>query len=152
MFVNELADVLCELQSRIRDPSRHLSDHISPEQFQSISHVRQGRGLCYSDEERRKLEEGSVPGVREPRLDENAVLGLELEVFRDVVDYDGSGEVSADAGEVLHIEAARGGRRMLPVQSVADELGVRQVAQGPVGVVWHRRGEDDELVVGRQGA
>ena len=75
MLVEELADVLCEMQSRICYPFGHLLKHILSKKLESLADIGH-RGLRDGNQEGRKLEKGRVSLIGEPGLNEDAVFWL----------------------------------------------------------------------------
>ena len=72
--------------------------------------------------------------VVEPRLDEDTVVWLQLEVLRHVVDDDRLGQVSADAAQVLDEDRAVR-ESVLAVEAVLYALGLVNLVKNPVGVL-----------------
>ena len=89
MLVKELADVLREMQGRVRDSFCHLFEHILSEKFEGLADIGY-RGLRNCNKEGCQFEKGCVSLVCEPRFDKDAILWLQLEVFRNVVHNDHS--------------------------------------------------------------
>ena len=104
MLVEELADVLCEVQSRVRDPFGHLLKHILSEKFEGLTDISH-RGLRYGYQQGCQFEKGRVSFIGEPGFDEDAVLWLQLEVFSNIIHNDHPRDVSPDTRQVLNIEA-----------------------------------------------
>lgn len=104
MLVEELSDVLGEVQSRVCYPFGHLFKHILSEKFEGLTDIGH-RGLRNGYQQGCQFKKGRVTFIGEPGFDENAVLWLQLEVFRNVVHNDHPRDVSPDARQIFYIEA-----------------------------------------------
>ena len=91
------------MQSRVRDPFGHLLEHILSEEFEGLADIGH-RGLRDGNKEGCQFEKGRVSLIGEPGFDENAILWLQLEVFRNIVHNDHPRDVSPDTRQVLNIE------------------------------------------------
>lgn len=89
--------------------------------------------------------EGCIRGVFEPGLDEDAVVGLQNEVFGNVIHNYTFIQRSANLAEVLHKDHASW-RSMLSVQAIGDAFLLIDLVKHPVCVVLHRSCKDDNLV------
>lgn len=83
--------------------------------------------------------------VIEPRLDENTVVRLELEVLGHIVDNDRLRQVSTDATQILD-ENRPVRQGVLSVQPILDALRLVYLVQHPVGVILHGGREDNDLI------
>ena len=130
---SELALLSIQAELRIGDSLGDLLEHLVTEASQCVTHVRH---LLLDDllEERSQLRQGCVLLVVEPRLDEDAVVRLELKVLGHVVDNDRLRQVSADAAQILHKNMAVGGG-VLPIQAVGDAFRLVNLVKDPVSIL-----------------
>ena len=84
--------------------------------------------------ERSQLGECGVGHIIEPALDEYAVIGLQLEVLRNVVHDYGPREVAPDATQVLH-EDRPIRQRMLAVHTIANVLLLVYLIKHPIRIL-----------------
>ena len=95
---------------------------------------------------RGQLLELAVVQAAEPAEDVDAIVGLQLEVFRDVVHYYSLRKVPAQAAQILHVDALSE-LAAVPVEPVADALELVEVVEDPVRVLFQPGRENDQLVV-----
>ena len=90
--------------------------------------------LDYLFEKRSKLGEGGVIHVVEPRLDEDTVIWLELEVLSNIINDYGFRQVTADTTQVLDKDWPMR-QRMLTVKPVLYPLFLVDLVQYPISVL-----------------
>ena len=98
---SELALLSIQAELRIGDALGDLLKHLVTEASQCVTHVRH---FLLDDllEERSQLGQGGVILVVEPRLDEDAVVRLELKVLGHVVDNNRLSQVPTDTAQILN--------------------------------------------------
>ena len=83
--------------------------------------------------------------ILEPTFNENAVIWLKRKVLCYIVHNNSFMERSAYPGQVLDEDHACWAR-MLPVEPIGDILVFVDRVEDPVGIVLHRRREDDDFI------
>jgi hypothetical protein len=78
---------------------------VDSEELESFSDVGD-LAFSYRNKQGSEFKEGSIIFVCKPTLNEDSVLRLELEVLCNIVNDNGSGNVSTYAREIFNVEAA----------------------------------------------
>ena len=131
-------------QLRVRDTFGNLFKHLISEFTERISYVWH---LFLDDllEKRRKLWKGGIIHVVEPTFDEYTIIGLQLEVFSNIVNNYSFWQISSDPAQVFD-ENWTIMRAVLSVETVLDSLSFINLIEHPISVVLHSSCEYDNLV------
>lgn len=129
---------------RVNNSLLNLFKHLVSEFAQCFTHIL--NVLLYDLlQEGGQFEQGGIGGVLEPGLDENAVVGLQHEVFSNIIHNYTLIQRSAYLAKVFDKYHACW-RGVLPVKSVGDTLLFVDLVEHPVCVVLHGCSEDNHLV------
>lgn len=128
----------------MRDSIRNLPQNLISIRSEALPDVGQLL-LDDFDQQGRNILQEVVAHVVVPRRTENAVVRLNYEVVRDVVDDYDSGQVPAQQAQVLHQEGPVE-RGVLSVEPVLDVPVHVDLVDDLVRVVLQRRSEDHDLV------
>ena len=122
----------------------NLLKHLISELSQGVSHVIHLL-LRNFFEERSQLRKCCVGHVIEPTLNEDTIVWLELEVLSDIVNDNGTREVSTNSTKVLDKDRpVRKG--MLTVHTVTDTLVLVDLIKDPVCIILHGCSEDNHFI------
>ena len=110
-----------------------MFQHLVTELAQSVTYVGDLL-LDYLFKKRSKLGEGGVIHVVEPRLDEDTVIWLQLEVLSNIINDYGFRQVTADTTQVLHEDWSMR-QRMLTVEPIFYPLFLVDLVQYPISVL-----------------
>lgn len=126
----------------LRNAHLNLCNHLHPEDPQSVSHVAH---VLNHDllQQRRQFLQGVVVGVVHPCLYEDPVVGLQLKVFGDVVNYYYFAEISPQLAQILkyksnisYLDIKRAiPIGVLPIKSMRNIFFLVQRIQDPVSIL-----------------